>query len=236
MSVALKYARANSGLTFRPDANTVLWFPGQDDNFSSTVRDRSGSGNDGTIFGATWARTGQGLWYLTFDGADDWIDLGTPATLNTGLANAFSVDIWCRKTATGLMILWSIGDKASVILECGIIVGGDSLPVVRAVLATVNTDTTPKHANILNTWEMHTVDYDGTTLRHRVNGVQIGEIALAAPMDNNAAWTFGVGGYGGADPDWYWQGDIGGVRVRNVSVPIAKTLYEFQQEQHLYGV
>jgi len=54
--------------------------PGQDDAYSAIIRDRSGNGNDGTITGATWARTGKGHWYLSYDGVDDYIQIGDNTT------------------------------------------------------------------------------------------------------------------------------------------------------------
>ncbi|KKM88887.1 hypothetical protein LCGC14_1254160 [marine sediment metagenome] len=87
------YARANWGLKFRPDANTVLWLPGQDDNYSSTIRDRSGQGNDGTITGATWAQTGQGLWYLKFtEDAGDNVNCGADSSLDLG--SSWTIFMW----------------------------------------------------------------------------------------------------------------------------------------------
>ncbi len=44
------FARA---IKYQPDASTIVWLPGQDDAYSSTIRDRSGKGNNGTISGAT---------------------------------------------------------------------------------------------------------------------------------------------------------------------------------------
>ena len=81
-SPALRYARANSGVLYRPDANDVLWFPGQDDAYSATVRDRSNLvSNHGTLTGTTWVKTGRGLWLQNFDG-DDVITVADHATLD----------------------------------------------------------------------------------------------------------------------------------------------------------
>jgi len=74
LNLATKWTRPNSGLACRPDANCVLWFPGQDDAYSTTIRDRSGKENHGTIVGATWSRQPSGLWSLYHDG-DDYIDI-----------------------------------------------------------------------------------------------------------------------------------------------------------------
>lgn len=64
-----------TGIAFRPDSSCVLWLPGQDDAFSSTIRDRSGFGNNGAITGAEWDRIGTGLWTLKGDG-DDSVNVG----------------------------------------------------------------------------------------------------------------------------------------------------------------
>ena len=93
-SPALRLVRANSGLTFRPDASCVLWLPGQDDPQSSTIRDRSGKGNHGTISGATWVRLPSGLWCLSFDGTDDSVDCGAGASLN--ITEALTVEGWVK--------------------------------------------------------------------------------------------------------------------------------------------
>ena len=86
-------ARANSGITFRPDANTALWLPGQDDAFSSTIRDRSGNGNNGTITGASWKRNDQGTWYLDFNGTSNLVALDGLVSVVSGY-DVGSVVLW----------------------------------------------------------------------------------------------------------------------------------------------
>ncbi len=71
-----------TGIAFRPDADTILWLPGQDDPQSAVIRDRSGNGNDGTIVGATWKQTSKGLWYLDFDALDDHILIPKGASID----------------------------------------------------------------------------------------------------------------------------------------------------------
>ena len=78
-----RYVRANSGITFRPGNNTQLWLPGQDDPFSSTIRDRSGNGNNGTLSGgASWVRDGNGIWYLNFAGDGQIVTIGQDSSIN----------------------------------------------------------------------------------------------------------------------------------------------------------
>ena len=68
LSIGGGVARA---IKFQPDANCVLWTPGQDDPQSAVLRDRSGQVNNGAITSATWVRSDKGLWCLSFDGTDD---------------------------------------------------------------------------------------------------------------------------------------------------------------------
>ena len=86
------------GIKFTPDANTVLWLPGQDDAYSGTIRDRSGFSNNGTITGAVWIRLPSGLWYLSFDGTDDKVTIVASASLLLGSGD-FTLEFWVYKTA-----------------------------------------------------------------------------------------------------------------------------------------
>lgn len=65
----------------------------------STVKDFSGQGNDGTITGATWQRTKDGLWYLNYDG-DDKVDCGSGSSLDFITEN-FSIECWLYLNAAG---------------------------------------------------------------------------------------------------------------------------------------
>ncbi len=100
-SPALRHVRANSGITFRPDANTVMWLPGQDDPQSSVIRDRSGNGNDGSLTGTTWARNAKGLWYQLFDGIANVTSITPSASVNNFWDGGATVLIWINPFAAG---------------------------------------------------------------------------------------------------------------------------------------
>ncbi len=100
-SPALRQVRANSGITFRPDANTVLWLPGQDDPQSSTIRDRSGKGNDGTLVGTTWAQNSKGFWVQSFDGADDVTTVSAAASINNLFDGGGTSICWMNALSDG---------------------------------------------------------------------------------------------------------------------------------------
>lgn len=69
-----------------------------DEDSGSTANDVTGNGNDGTINGATLSTTGiLGTDCYTFDGSDDWVDLGEPSDLSaSNLGDAFSVCTWIK--------------------------------------------------------------------------------------------------------------------------------------------
>ena len=58
----------------------------------SRVYDRSPYGNASAITGAVWKRLAGGLWYLDFDGSDDWVDCGNGTCFDSG--SHLSVEVW----------------------------------------------------------------------------------------------------------------------------------------------
>lgn len=99
MEKLLMHTRSQLLNLYAPKAGDgcVLWLPGQDDAYSSTIRDRSGQGNHGTITGATWVKNEQGFWVLSFDGDNDGVV--------TSVAGATSINpvtfvCWFKQSAT----------------------------------------------------------------------------------------------------------------------------------------
>ena len=96
------FARA---VKFSPDANCVLWFPGQDDSPSVTIRDRSGTGNHGTIAGATWVILSSGLLGLSFDGSNDWASM---VGNSLAIVGDLTLEAWVKGDTTQTDTLGSI--------------------------------------------------------------------------------------------------------------------------------
>ena len=57
-------------------------FPPMQEGQGTKVYDRSGYGNDGEIHGATWEQLPSGLWVLSFNGTDAYVDCGDISTSN----------------------------------------------------------------------------------------------------------------------------------------------------------
>jgi len=72
----------------------VLYLP-MDEGSGSTIYDQSGNGNNGTIYGASWA-TGVSGSTLEFDGVDDYAEVHENTNLDG--FDDFSVSIWIKPT------------------------------------------------------------------------------------------------------------------------------------------
>ena len=79
-----------------------------DEGKGVVLKDHSGNGNSGMILnGAKWVKGPFGT-ALEFDGKDDYVNCGTPKSLN--IAAGGTVMIWCRpETVQGGLVNWSTG-------------------------------------------------------------------------------------------------------------------------------
>jgi hypothetical protein len=82
-----------------PPAGSALYLPGYPAQ-GSVIQDFSGEGNNGTITGAVWKRLPSGLWYLDFDGLDDWVAFGSSSDLNPSTGE-MAFKVWFNTSATG---------------------------------------------------------------------------------------------------------------------------------------
>ncbi|HEY92316.1 MAG TPA: LamG domain-containing protein [Dehalococcoidia bacterium] len=77
-----------------PGLGHVLFYPGLPGG-GSTIFDKSPYGNNGSIVGATWVKSPLGLWCLSFDGTDDYVDCGNLPSIEDTIGNVFSLEVWC---------------------------------------------------------------------------------------------------------------------------------------------
>ncbi|MGP8323543.1 MAG: LamG domain-containing protein, partial [Methanosarcinaceae archaeon] len=66
-----------------------------DEGEGSVLKDSSGNGNDGVIYGATWVEGKYGG-ALSFDGVDDYVIVG----ITNGPTNTFTFEAWIKSEAT----------------------------------------------------------------------------------------------------------------------------------------
>jgi hypothetical protein len=121
-------ARPSYMPNFKPDSSCVMWLPGQDDAPSTTIRDRSGYGNHGTITGATWNKNSQGVSYLSFNGSSDFINCGTSSTLNIAKSGAFVA--WVKRNSDLNDHEPIIGNGSQWNLGIQLAIGSDDKPLL----------------------------------------------------------------------------------------------------------
>lgn len=215
-----------------PTSSCVLYLPGQDDPQSTTIRDRSGKGNHGTISGAVWTRLSWGLWCLGFDGAgaaDDYIDCGSAASLDD--LTTFTWEGWFYPTGVGGGGGGRLFDKNTKRLNF------ISANIIRMTLtaATTNCVTTPSTSLTYNVWTLIRVTYDDTGDRkariyyNDVECAYTGQTAAVGALDSDAASPMRIGNTV-TDPRGF-AGYIALPRINNTTLG-----GHYRQERPLFGV
>ncbi len=230
-SPALRWVKANTGLPFRPDANTVLWLPGQDDAYSSTIRDRSGNGNDGTIVGATWARNGKGLWYHDFDGADDYVTIGDVASLD--ITGDITIEMWFRATKLPSIAVrhFDIISKSVSAARDGYTIqlqSNDRIYFYTGQAAAGQATFTAAGVYVINTWYHLLVTRSGNDGLIYLNDVDITDSSAAHLDPIPAGQTAYLGGRATTNE---FEGGIALTRVYDAVVE-----GHYNEERHLFGV
>lgn len=87
------------------DGLVGYWTMDQTHSSGSTLFDQSSYGNDGTIYGATFAtdRMGQPNKAMSFNGVDDYIDCGNNSSLN--ITDEITISAWVKTSDTHGVIL-----------------------------------------------------------------------------------------------------------------------------------
>ena len=242
-SPALRHVRANSGITFRPDANTVLWLPGQDDPQSSTIRDRSGFGNDGAITGALWVRNSKGLWGLDFDGADDIVDLGSAASLDNIWDGGAATECWVDADSDGEMDAGDIFEKSAWFWH----VDGEAVGKVRLRMSVAFDGASG--GNWRSTTTQLTigiphhclVTYDSDNVANNplfyVDGVSVAVTEVTTPVGtrvSDGASNLFLGNR--SDGARTFDGTLYLARMYNAIPPVGTAAIHYRQERGLFGV
>ncbi len=248
MSLATRFVRPSYIPKWTPDANTVLWLPGQDDPQSAVIRDRSGNLNNGAITGATWTRTGKGLWYLDFDGTDDIVTVTDAASIQNIWAGGGTADIWINPRSDGEgsegRIFHKIADNnlnGWYILVIAEAAGKVKVQFLKTFTITTGSWRTSATDVTLNTWSKVTVTYNSDD-KDNLPIIYVNEVAKAISEFGNPDGT----STSDATKDLILGNNIatattfdGGQalhKLHNVIKTPALISNEFNQERHLFGV
>jgi chitodextrinase len=184
---------------------------GFDENTGTTLGDRSGQANTGTISGATWSPIGKFGHALSFDGVNDWVTIADAGSLD--LTAGMTLEAWVRPAALGT-------SYRTVLMK------EQAGSMVYDLYANRNTGVSSAEAYItgksrqvngstgipLNAWTHLAVTYDGTDLRLYMNGTQAGVTNFpGAITTSNGVLRIG----GNATWGEYFSGLIDEARIYN---------------------
>jgi len=215
----------------------VLWFPGQDDEQSATIRDRSGQGNNGTIVGATWVRLPSGLWCLSFDGADDYVTIALDSSFNF-TDEPFSCEMWVYPLAMAAyedIISTGTSNVAGWCWEVRANTGEfwfksyypTGLYSARYGAGTIEQD---KWLHLVST-------KSGTTVKFYKNGVEQTQTSSNIPATLTASATATKLGEESDSTAYDWEGYMALPRIyKNRILSAQEILNHFYRERHLFGV
>lgn len=217
---------------------TVLWWHGQDDAYSSTIRDRAGNKN-GTLTGPTWVKTPNGLWTLSFDGSDDLVT-STSATLKES-RSTLTLSLWVKLDSL-LNTVWFAGND----IDSGVSVGGfdlhyNSVNRVDASLWRTSTGTNLATTGVAtlsaDTWYHVAMTFSGTQVLTYINGAQDAASAvIAADSSGTATPDFILGALPNATGFFKLAGDLALVKLESSALSAGAIKAEYNTERHLFGV
>ncbi len=210
-----------------PGLGCVLSLPGLPGG-GSKLYDRSPYGNHGSITGATWVRLPSGLWCLSFDGVDDYI--------NCGNGKSFDVEY-------GSILVWvnsnDLSDSNTIFHKPGTLLREIYIQAAgfrwMLTVQTGTIDWSLSTAVAVDTWYFVAFTWDGTTARIFKNGAEIGtntNQSGAALTNTNILYI----GYRHLYSDRPFSGYVALPRICNKVFSGLEIANCFNREKHLFGV
>jgi len=190
----------------------------------SKIYDRSPYGNIGTITGAVWTRLPSGLGVLDFDGIDNYVSCGSPASLD--LKNNFTIMMWATALAQNVyMVAWGEGDVGK---RRSLYTDGNNFAFSGWGANVISTTI------IVNQGYKHLVcNVDASSnVELFVNGVSV-KTGSPALVDYATTTTY----IGASSPtSGRWTGKIGLVSIYNRVLLASEIQNHYNREKHLFGV
>ena len=185
---------------------------------STTLTDRSGTGNTGTLInGPTWITTGKYGGALQFDGTNDRINI--PDANSLDLTSGMTIEAWVYPTA-GTAQKTILEKQVSGSVSYGMVHNPSRVPeggVATSAGVQVVSGNSPL---ALSTWTHVAITYDSTTVRLYVNGIQVATRATSGPIVPTTG-PLSIGGNTIRPAEWF-TGRIDDVRVYNRALSAAE--------------
>jgi chitodextrinase len=197
---------------------------GFEEGSGSTVADRSGNGNTGTLSNASWSTDGKFGGALSFNGTNAWVSIADSASLRLG--SAMTLEAWVNPSAldgswrtvllkerAGGLCYALYGHTGALGPSAHVDVGG-SEPRARSSTAIAS-----------GTWTHLAATYDGSAINLYANG----SLLLSAPASGSITSSTGALRIGG-NAVWneWFAGLIDEVRVYNRALSAAEIQSDMQ--------
>jgi subtilisin family serine protease len=116
---------ADSKMTFMSSPAGLVGYWKLDEGSGTVAADSSGNGNNGTVAGPVWF-TGRLGGALSFDGSNDYVDLGTGASLNS-MTTRMTLCTWVKTSKIGTALIAKCTNKTADYDFCTAIIGGPKI-------------------------------------------------------------------------------------------------------------
>src|SRR4051794_23928958 len=202
----------SNGSTPPPSGLVGAW--SFDEGTGTTVADKSGKGNTGTVSGAAWTTTGRFGGALNFDGVNDWVTV--PDANSLDMTGPLTLEAWVKPDVLGN---WDtvMMKEASGYLDYAIYATGDwQVPSGWA------RDANAQGTQLLSTtaWSHLAYTFDGNVSKLYVNGVLVSSATMPFTLPNTTQ-PLRIGGNGIWSSEFF-DGLIDEVRVYNRSLSAAE--------------
>jgi len=191
-----------------------------DDGGGVTAIDASGSGNTGTVSGATFTTLGKNGGALSFDGINDRMDVADATSLD--LTTGMTLEAWVNPAAGSgyrTVVLKDVPGDLSYSLYSSGSGGTDGKPNAWVRINSTSTGAAGTGTLPVNTWSFLAATFNGSSLVLYVNGAQVASKPVGGSIRTSDN-PLHVGG----NPIWgeYFAGLIDDVRVYNRALSVAE--------------
>jgi len=214
------------GLVLCLDAANPKSYPGS----GTTWTDLSGNGNSGTLTnGPTFNASNNG--YLSFDGINDYIDVGNGSNLSFG--NTFTAIAWFHVGSTTIYqpIVSKVNSDGSLGWEMA-----NSAGTFRSTLRPTSTQINLNQSGSLSlsTWYMGAITFDNTTLKMYINGILNNSTISGGPVTLNSSQNLWIGARGNGNN--FYNGFISNASIYNRALTASEIQQNFNALRGRYGL
>ena len=219
-----------------PPIGCVLHLPGLPGG-GNKIYDQSPYGNIGTITGATWVRSPGGLWCLSFDGVDDYVNCGNVQIHNN---TAYTIIFWLKAPAQNDKVVFAEANSG-LPNPVFLITSGAAVTDMSAVRVFVRNDdgSNPINLEVItggfdDTWHMISYVDNNGSIRVYVDlkSATASYTKVLKTLDNVHLGCYYINGAYGS----YSTGIIALLRGYNRASTPLEIQNHYQQERHLFGV